>query len=265
MLPGSPGCLVLVTSRRRLRGLDDACTLSLGMLPEADAMALLKAVAGTGRVLHDDTVLAEIVEQCGRLPLALRLVASLLRHRPAWRAEYVTCLMRDQQRRITAMSDGERDLNMIFGLSYRNLRDDARQRMYRYLGLVPGPDIDAYAAACLVGTDPHSAAGMLEDFIDHNLLMQHTPGRYQLHDLIRLHAQSLAHREPPDDPDAALGRLLDYYQKTACHANAVIACFRGSAPRGRALRGRALRSRARAPTGPAEPRRSLGVAAYRTS
>jgi DNA-binding SARP family transcriptional activator/tetratricopeptide (TPR) repeat protein len=224
LVPGSAGCLVLATSRRRLKGLDEAHVLSLDVLPRADALELFRAVAGPGRVPPDDPVLPEIVELCAQLPLALRIAAALLRHRPVWTPEYLARLLRAQQARISALSDGERDLGAVFDLSYHSLTD-AEQLTFRCLGLFPGPDFDAYATAALTGTDPAAAARLLEELVDHNLVIQHLPGRYRLHDLIRLHARALADRDPVPARDAALDRLMDYYQHTAGRADALISHF----------------------------------------
>ena len=191
LLPGSPGCVVLVTSRRRLKGLDEAHLLALDVLPLADAVALVRVVAGRGRVAADDPVLAEIAGLCGRLPLALRIAAALLSHRPAWPPGHLAGLLRDQRQRLGILSDGERDLGTAFGLSYRSLPGPA-QRLFRSLWLVPGADFDAYAIAALTGTDPATATRLLEDLVDHNLLIQQAAGRYRLPDLIRLHVRALA-------------------------------------------------------------------------
>jgi DNA-binding SARP family transcriptional activator len=205
LLPAEPGCLVLVTSRRRLKGLDDARSVSLDLLTPRDAVALLHAVAGPGRVPADDPLLDEIAHRCGRLPLALRIAGALLRHRPAWNPDHLTALLRDEHRRVSALSDGERDLATVLDLSYTGL--SGRHRLLlRRLGLVPGPDADAYAAAALLDTDPDTATGLLEDLADHNLLIAHAPGRYRLHDLIRAHARTLAVTDPAPDRDAALDR-----------------------------------------------------------
>jgi DNA-binding SARP family transcriptional activator len=222
LLPGGSGCLVLVTSRRRLKGLDDASALSLDVLPRSDALALLSTVAGRAGLSTDDPMLAEIAESCGRLPLALRIAAALLRHRPAWSPAHLAELLRDQHRRVGTLSDGERDLGVVFTLSYQSLADTHR-RMFRRLGLIPGPDTDAYAAAALADTDDATATRLMEDLVDHNLLVGHVPGRYRMHDLIRLHARALAH----DDPDhhAALARLLDYYRHTAARAENLVTRF----------------------------------------
>jgi DNA-binding SARP family transcriptional activator len=231
LLPGSAGCLVLVTSRRRLKGLDEALILTLDVLPRADALRLFRAVAGSERVSPDDPALSEILEVCAQLPLALRIAAALLRHRPAWTLEHLARLLRAQQTRISALSDGERDLGSIFDLSYRSL-PDAGQLMFRCLGLVPGPDFDPCAAAALAGADPAAGERLLEDLVDHNLVIQHVPGRYRLHDLIRLHARALADRDPVLARDTALDRLMGYYQHTAARADAAISRIPRPAPAG---------------------------------
>jgi len=222
LLPSDPGCLVLVTSRRRLKGLDDARSLSVDLLPHADAVVLLRAVAGSDRFAADDPLLGEIAQLCGYLPLALRIAGALLRHRPAWSLRHLADLLHERRRGLKALSDGERDLSGAFDLSYAAL--DGRQRcLIRRLGLVPGPDADAYAAAALLDTDPDAATVLLEDLVDHNLLIEYVPSRYRLHDLIRAYARTLAGQDGEDENDAALGRVLDYYAHTAHSASALFA------------------------------------------
>ncbi|NUS16383.1 MAG: tetratricopeptide repeat protein, partial [Streptomyces sp.] len=218
LLPGAPGCLVLLTSRRRLKGLDDAHTVSLDLLPPDDAHALLRAVAGPDRVTAGDPLLEDIAQWCGRLPLALRIAGALLRHRPAWTLEHLAHLLRDQQRRVPALSDGERDLATVFDLSYAGLGERHRL-LIRRLAPAPGPDVDSYAAAALLAADPDDTTGLLEDLVDHNLLIAHAPGRYRLHDLVRAHAHALAATDPPAERDAAVDRLLHYYAHTAQRAS----------------------------------------------
>jgi DNA-binding SARP family transcriptional activator len=224
LLPGAPGCLVLITSRRKLKGLDDARSLSLDLLPPADAVALLRAVAGPDRIAADDPLLGEITELCGRLPLALRIAGALLRHRPVWNLGHLAELLRDQRRRVHVLSDGERNLATVFGLSYTGL-DKQHRLLFRSLGLVPGPDADAYAAAILLERDPNSVAELLEDLVDHNLLIAYAPSRYRLHDLIRAHARTLADQDAAEDNQATLNRLLHYYAHTAQRASIPIARY----------------------------------------
>jgi DNA-binding SARP family transcriptional activator len=226
LLPGGTSCLVVVTSRRRLKGLDDAHTLSLDLLSPPHAVALLRAVAGGDRFPPDDRLAGAIAGLCGYLPLALRLAASLLRHRPAWPPEHLAEQLRDQHQRVASLNDGERELAAVFDLSYTSLEAPHRQ-LWRRLGLVPGPDLNAYAAAALVESDPMSAAGMLEDLVDHNLLITYAPGRYRLHDLLRAHAHTLASTDPEPEREAAVDRLLRYYAYTAQNASAPITrCLR---------------------------------------
>jgi hypothetical protein len=221
LLPGLPGCLVLVTSRRRLKGLDDARSMSLGLLSEPEAVALLRAVAGADRVPADGPLPGEIARLCGCLPLALRIAGALLRHRPARSLGQLAERLRDQGGRLASLSDGERDLGAVFDLSYATLDAD-HGLLLRRLSLIPGPDADAYAAAALNACGPGAAAGLLEDLVDHNLLIAHAPGRYRLHDLVRAHAHALAASDPADDRDAALDRLLYYYAHSAGADRAVL-------------------------------------------
>jgi DNA-binding SARP family transcriptional activator len=243
LLPAASGCMVLVTSRRRLKGLDDAHSLSLDVLPPADAVALLRAMSGPDRIPCDDAVLGEIAHLCGLLPLALRIAWALVRHRPAWSLEHLAGLLRDQHRRVSALADGERDLATVFDLSYTSL--DARHRLLlRRLALAPGPDADAYAASALLECDPQAATKLLEGLVDHNLLIAYAPGRYRLHDLIRAHTAALADKDPDCERNSALDRLLHYYAHTAQSASITIARYPRSAPDGPAP------AYARAPTGP---------------
>ena len=213
LLPGISGCLVIITSRRQLKGLHDVHSVTLDVLPEADAVTLLVAAAGHPRMPAGAPETTEIVHLCGRLPLALRMAASLLAHRPLWTAGHLAGLLRSQRRQLIAISDGERDLATVFDLSYRSLTE-AQQGLFRRLGLVLGPDVDASAAAALLEADPTTASMLLEDLVDHNLLTEHAPGRYRLHDLIREHTRTLAGSALEANRDAEFGRLPD------CHHTA---------------------------------------------
>jgi tetratricopeptide (TPR) repeat protein len=224
LLAGGDGCLVLITSRRRLKGLDDAHSVSLDVLSTKDAVVLLRAVAGRDRGMADHPLWGEIARLCGHLPLALRIAGVLLRHRPAWSLEHLAGLLRDRCHRVATLSDGDRDLAGVFDLSYASL--DERQRvLFRRLGLLPGPDVDGYAAAALIDTDPDTGARLLESLVDHHLLLADTPGRYRLHDLLRAHAETLVAGDPVDERKAALDRLLDYYQYAVDQAERLVSVF----------------------------------------
>jgi tetratricopeptide (TPR) repeat protein len=231
LLPGRPGCLVLVTSRRRLKALDEASVLSLDVLPLADAMALLRTLAGPGRIPADDPRLEEIAQLCGLLPLALRIAAALLRHRAAWTPAHLADKLRDARPALAGFHDGDRDLSAVFDLSYAALPDDQRLLFHR-LGVHPGPDIDRYAPAALLDTDPDTAESLLQHLVDHNLLTESPPGRYRMHDLIRAHARSRTGADPAPECDAALDRLLHYYAHTAQTASVPLARHPRGAPSG---------------------------------
>ena len=231
LLPGSGRCTVLVTSRTQLRSLDDAHTVPLDVLPTEQAVALLRAVAGPRHYDVDDAVFEQIAELCGRLPLALRITGGLLRRRSAWTAEHLVDKLREGGPGLEFFSDGERDLTAVFELSYRALPYGQRL-LFRRLGLLPGPDSDDYAVAALLECEPADAEWSLQDLVDHHLLSEPTIGRYQMHDLIRQHAQTLAERDPAADRTAALDRLMGYYQHTAERADAGIARYARPAPSG---------------------------------
>ena len=230
LIPGEAGCLVLITSRRKLKALDDAHVVAVDVMPEADAIALLATTAGARRAAGERGA-AEVAGLCGRLPLAVRIAGALLRNRPAWTLAHLAEKLRAAHSSLDAFSDGDRDLAAVFGLSDQNLRDDQR-RLFRYLGLILGPEIDAYAAAALAETDPDTAERLLQELVDHNLLLEPVAGRYETHDLIRAHARARAVADPAGERDAARRRLLDYYQHTALRADARIARYTQPDPAG---------------------------------
>jgi tetratricopeptide (TPR) repeat protein/transcriptional regulator with XRE-family HTH domain len=219
LLPGASGCVVLVTSRRRLAGLDHTHALSLDTLPPADAVALLCQSAGESRLAGQPAdLVAELVELCGRLPLAIRIAAARLRSHPTWDVAYLVRRLRDQQRRLVELAAGQRSVTAALDLSYQHLSAD-QQRAYRRLGLHPGPDIDAYAAAALLDVALVEAGRVLERLLEAHLLQELVPGRYRFHDLTRAHAANTASLDEADEGgQAALDCLLDYYRHTAAMA-----------------------------------------------
>ena len=215
LLPGTPGCLVLVTSRRRLAGLHRTRSITLDVLPRADAVPLFARVAGEQRLAGEPPgSLAEVVELCGRLPLAIGIAAARLRSRPAWSLAHLAGLLADERLRLGELEAGERSVTAALDLSYRQL-GAGLQRAYRLLGLHPGADLDRYAAAALTGTSPARAERLVEDLLEANLVQEVSPGRYRFHDLVRTHAAATAARVGADAEDgagrAAIGRLLDHY------------------------------------------------------
>jgi tetratricopeptide (TPR) repeat protein/transcriptional regulator with XRE-family HTH domain len=217
LLPGTAGSLVLVTSRRRLTALEDAAVISLDVLPAGEAALLLARLAARPGIHAADPVVGEITRLSGYLPLAIGMLASQLRHHPARSAATLASELAEAHDRLSAMRAENLSVAAAFDLSYQDLPVDA-QRLFRRLGLVPGPSVDAYAAAALDGTSPDRAGRHLGELYDQHMIAEPARGRYQMHDLLREHARTMAAADDPSDADAATGRLLDYYLYTAVDA-----------------------------------------------
>ncbi len=223
LLPGTPTCAVVTTSRDSLAGLvarDGAARLDLGLLPEEAAVSLLGALIG-GRVRTEPAVARALADQCARLPLALRVAAELVAARPAARLADLADELADQQQRLsllTADGDPRAAVRAVFSWSYRHL-DSAAARAFRLAGLHPGPSLDAYAAAALIGTTVDQAADLLEQLARAYLMRQVTPGRYGMHDLLHAYAaeQAAAVDAEPNRQQALTG-LFDHYLRAAAAA-----------------------------------------------
>jgi tetratricopeptide (TPR) repeat protein len=223
LLPGTGGSLVLVTSRRHLTALEEATAVSLDTLPPDEAAALLVRLAARPGLSAVDPPVATITRLCGYLPLAIGMVARQLHHHPAWSPAARAAELAAAVDRLELMATENVSVTGAFNLSYADLTGD-QQRLFRRLGLHPGPDVDAYAAAALDGTGLAAARRGLEALYDQYLIAEPAQGRYRLHDLIREHARSLAGRLDPDqDRDGATTRLLDYYQHAAAVVGALLA------------------------------------------
>jgi tetratricopeptide (TPR) repeat protein/transcriptional regulator with XRE-family HTH domain len=217
LLPGTAGSLLLVTSRRRLAALDDASVISLDTLPPEEAAALLARLAARPEVRAGEAAVGQITRLCGYLPLAIGMLASQLRNHPAWTSAGLAAELAAARDRLALMHAENVSVAAAFDLSYTDLTPGP-QRLFRRLGLVPGPSIDAYAAATLDGISLDEARRCLDELYDQHLLTEPAPGRYQLHDLLREHARALAAADDPADCDAAVDRLLDYCLHTALAA-----------------------------------------------
>ncbi|YCK39888.1 BTAD domain-containing putative transcriptional regulator [Actinomadura sp. ATCC 39365] len=220
LLPGAPGCLVLVTSRNALAGLavsHGARNLSLGVLDRRESVRLLASVVGDQRLSAEPDAAKQIVRLCGRLPLALRVAAATLATRPRRSlSEYAAAL---SARGLDLLRiDGDVAVRAAFELSYAGL-PEAERRLFRLLGLVRGPDITAPAAAALAGVETAEAEQLLDRLAAAHLIEEHRPYRYTCHDLLRQYAGELALRD--DAPAAgvqALERLGDWYLAEAVAA-----------------------------------------------
>ena len=217
LIPGTADSLVLVTSRRRLSALEDATVISLDTLPPPEAATLLVRLSAQTGVRAGDAAVGQITRLCGYLPLAIGMLASQLRHHPAWTAAGLAADLASARDRLAVMHAENLSVAAAFELSYVDL-PPAQQRLFRRLGLIPGPTFDAYAAAALDDTSVGTARRHLDQLYDHHLLAEPAAGRYLMHDLLRQHAHGLAAEDDPSDAGAATRRLLDYYLHAATAA-----------------------------------------------
>jgi tetratricopeptide (TPR) repeat protein len=222
LLPGAPACLVLITSRRRLAGLEDVQPLALQTLPPAQAAQLFNRLVDTRAGGADPEAVAELMELCGYLPLAITLLVGRLWSHPSWQVGDLLATLKRTRDRLAEMQVENLAVEAAFELSYREL-DAGLQRMFRQLGLHLGREIDAHSAAALGGTDLAGGRRRLETLYNHHLIEEPLPGRYQLHDLIRDYARALASRDDGPGNEAAIGRVLDYYAHATWSANRHIA------------------------------------------
>ncbi|GLW09637.1 regulatory protein AfsR [Microtetraspora sp. NBRC 13810] len=227
LLPGSPTCAVLITSRRMLTSFDDAVHLSLDVLPVTDGLALLSRAAGTARIAAEPAAAAELVRLCGGLPLALRLVSARLIARPAMAVSMLATRLATARRRLDELHADDRAVRASFQGGYQDLHGDvtgtAAARTFRLLGLLDGPDISVPVAAALSGTSDERTRLLLEHLVDAQLVDNHAPDRYRLHDLLRLFARERAEEEEtPHAREHAVTRALHCYLATTRTALALL-------------------------------------------
>jgi tetratricopeptide (TPR) repeat protein/transcriptional regulator with XRE-family HTH domain len=223
LLPGSPSCAVLVTSRDSLAGLvarHGATRLRLDLLPPAEAVGLLRELIGK-RVDDDPGAAGMLAAQCCRLPLALRVAAELAAARPDVPLAELAGELADQQGRLDLLDAGgdpRTAVRAVFSWSYRHL-DPAAARAFRLAGLHPSPDLDPYAVAALTGTSLQDARMVLDALARAHLVQPAGPSRYGMHDLLRAYARELAGASDGQaEQNAALTRLFDHYLHTASMA-----------------------------------------------
>ncbi|MBL1067586.1 tetratricopeptide repeat protein [Streptomyces sp. 7-21] len=220
LLPGSPGSLVLVTSRRRLDGLialDGAQQLSLEVLGDADATALLRAAVGASLAGGQDEELRALARLCDGLPLALRIAAARLLAHPNRPAGWLVEELSSEQRRLARLAlagDEQAAVPTAFSSAYEAL-EPRDARVYRLLGLHPLPELSAGAVAALAGGTVASVQPSLDALVAAHLAQETGPGRYVLHDLVHLYARQRAEAdEPREGREAAIARMLDFYLAT---------------------------------------------------
>ncbi|MFI8390500.1 AfsR/SARP family transcriptional regulator [Streptomyces sp. NPDC085540] len=231
LLPASPGCLALITSRGRLLDLDGVEWVSIGMMEPEDSTSLMAETLGTTRVAAEPAASAELAELCGHLPLALRIATARLRNRPRWTVRYLVERLRDEKRRMDELSSGERSVAATLRLSYLAM-DEEYRTAFRILSLYPCAGTDVHSAAALLGTTVRDAEDALEFLLDVHLVQQPDIGLYTFHDLVRSFAQSLRGPATADDDAAAVERLLGYYLTTSDAACEVLFPSRERRPTG---------------------------------
>jgi DNA-binding SARP family transcriptional activator/tetratricopeptide (TPR) repeat protein len=217
LLPGTAGCAVLITSRTTLTGLSGAVHAGLAALTPAESRSLLAGIIGPDRTDADPDGTDGIVAACGGLPLALRIAGSRLASRPARTPSWMSALLDSEQRRLSELTAGDVAIRTSFEASYHTLpkADTDPARVFRLLGLPGLRTISLPAIAALAGSAPDDTATAVETLLDAHLVTSPRPGRYTLHDLLRLYAAERAvQEETPQSRHDALRRLLTWYLHT---------------------------------------------------
>lgn len=210
LIPGDGNSLVLVTSRRHLGDLPGAVVpVSLDVLPADQAQMMFTRVAP--RAAADPAGVAGVVRLAGFLPLAISLLARVFARHSSWTLSDLAAETRDSLLTLKAENDS---IAAAFEVSYRHL-DPVWRRFFGLQGLHPGATIDGYAAAALADISPGQAGELLDTLHGEGLVTETGHRRYGMHDLLRRYARDRAAADPATDTEAALGRLLDYYQHTA--------------------------------------------------
>ncbi|MFJ8489749.1 AfsR/SARP family transcriptional regulator [Streptomyces sp. NPDC094038] len=249
LLPGTPGCLVVVTSRSRLSSLvagQGAYPLTLGPPTPEEAREMLVRRLGPARVAAEPEAADAIVGLCAGLPLALAITAARAAQHPGFRLADIADELRENHGGLDAFvgGDAETDARAVFSWSYHAL-PPATAELFRRLALHPGPDLTSPAAAALAGVPVRAVRTLLAELTTANLLMERSPGRFVFHDLLRAYATELADAETETETEAeaeaeeevggsaagrALLRMHDHYLRTAHHAAAVLGPFHAMVP-----------------------------------
>jgi DNA-binding SARP family transcriptional activator/tetratricopeptide (TPR) repeat protein len=220
LLPGSPSCVVLVTSRNQLDGLVmtyGGRPVSLDVLDRSEAWDLLARRLGEQRIAAEPDAVDALLERCAGLPLALGVVAARAVSYPGLPLQELVDELLEASNRLDALSSGDLTTNLyaVFTSSYDAL-DPEPAMAFRLLGLAPGPDIDLYAVSALTGLPTAQARKVLRGLHSAHLVQHQARGRYRMHDLLRLYALDRAREDLPADVSAAaLRRLVEFYVHTA--------------------------------------------------
>ena len=242
LLPASGACLAVVTSRSRLTGLvamEAARPLSLDVLSAEEARELLVRRLGGEQIAADPAAADELIRLCARLPLALAIAAARGATRPGLSLAALAAELREAHGQLDGLDAGDAATNIraVFSWSCQNLSAPAA-RMFRLLGVHPGPDISAHAAASLAGIGRDKARAVLGELGRVSLIAEHVSGRFAFHDLLRAYAAEQASVIDGDAAcQAAIHRVLDHYVHSANAAARLLYPARGARHSGAALPG----------------------------
>nr|WP_052477778.1 tetratricopeptide repeat protein [Kibdelosporangium sp. MJ126-NF4]CEL13944.1 transcriptional regulator [Kibdelosporangium sp. MJ126-NF4]CTQ88313.1 putative regulatory protein [Kibdelosporangium sp. MJ126-NF4] len=224
LLPGAPECRVLVTSRARLADLvakNDAVQVALNVFDRNAGIALLSRCLGDERVDAEPEEAAKLVEYCGGLPLALRIVAAHAAAHPEFPLQVLAGELNDANNRLAVLAgdDESASIRAAFSWTYQALSPESA-RVFRLLGLHPEPDIGLPAVAALTGLSEPQAQQVLREVCVAHLIHHYKPGRYRFHDLLRLYAHEQAMAIDSDwERDEAIRRVLDHYINRGAEAD----------------------------------------------
>ncbi|MCD9875165.1 AfsR/SARP family transcriptional regulator [Streptomyces guryensis] len=215
LLPAGSGSMVMVTSRRRLTGLDADRRISLSPLGLDEAAGLLTRIAGGEGSERERAAVRELATLCDRLPLALRIVGARIQDRPLWAVESLAARLADDERRLDELAVEDRSVEVAFRISYDQL-PTAEQRAFRVLGLSPTVRLDRLTLAALLDRTPPDAERALESLADASLVQRVTADRYRLHDLVAVYARRVAAASPEEIAAARSGVFRLYMAAARC-------------------------------------------------
>ncbi|SOB85569.1 AfsR/SARP family transcriptional regulator [Streptomyces sp. 1331.2] len=217
LLPGSARCAVLVTSRTRLFGLATAVQVDLDVFSVDEATGMLAQAAGDDRIDADPAAAGELIRYCGRLPLAIRIVASRLASRPSWSVARLADRLAAEQHRMSELQIGDLAVASAFEWGYRQLTPE-QATAFRVVAAVSRPDIGVPVAAVVLGVEQRRAEDLLEALVDAGMVSETHAGRYRYHELLRVFASQLTEPDDAVDSATALSRQLDFLLATATAA-----------------------------------------------
>ncbi|MET9604180.1 BTAD domain-containing putative transcriptional regulator [Streptomyces sp. NPDC006512] len=217
LIPGAATCAVLVTSRGQLASLEGAVQLCLGRLLPEESISLVGSIIGRDRLGAEREAARALVGACGQLPLATRIVAARLAARPGWPLAVLTARLTDEARKVSELKVGDLAVEAAFDLSYRHLTPD-QARAFRLIAVATAAELGLDAAGAILGTAEFDTEDLLEELVSASMLESPAPGRYRLHDLLRLFGRGRALVHDRAEADLAYENLLGYLLATACNA-----------------------------------------------